>query len=132
MNETIERERRFTGDAAHELRTPLAGIKTQLQIAQNVDGETRRHALAQASKGVDRITRLVAQLLTLARVDALEPNSQPSATSGAALQQVLHDVSEELGPAADRAAVKLQVSCQEVSELSDRHIGMPAAMLHIA
>ena len=132
LSETIERERRFTGNAAHELRTPLAGIKTQLQIAQNADGETRRHALAQANKGVDRMTRLVAQLLTLARVDALEPDGQPPETSGAALQQVLRDVGEELRPAADKAEVELEVSFAQVGELSDRWIRLPADMLHTA
>ncbi len=132
LSETIERERRFTGDAAHELRTPLAGIKTQLQIARNIDGEARLHALAQAGKGVDRMTSLVAQLLTLARVDALEPHGQLSETSGAELQQVLHDVSEEVSAAADIAAVRLQVSSNETSEFSGRSVGMPMDMLHTA
>ncbi|MCF8150902.1 MAG: hypothetical protein K9K30_12075 [Burkholderiaceae bacterium] len=67
----LENERRFTADAAHELRTPLAALKAQAQVAlASVDAEERRHALKQILVGCDRATHLVAQLLTLARLDA--------------------------------------------------------------
>ncbi len=67
---TLERERRFTADAAHELRTPLAAVKTQAQVAQGAHGAAERaHALAQVVAGTDRATRLVEQLLMLARLD---------------------------------------------------------------
>ena len=66
----LENERRFTADAAHELRTPLAALKTQAQVAlASVDGNERRHALTQILVGCDRATHLVMQLLTLARLD---------------------------------------------------------------
>lgn len=70
VNQAFENERRFTADAAHELRTPLAALKVQAQVAlraQTDDG--RQHALVKVIAGVDRMTRLVEQLLTLARVD---------------------------------------------------------------
>lgn len=64
-------ERAFTAFAAHELRTPLAGIRTQAQIAQASDTEEmRQSALARILQGVDRTARLVSQLLALARLDA--------------------------------------------------------------
>ncbi len=67
----LDNERRFTADAAHELRTPLAALKTQAQVAlASVDADERRHALNQILVGCDRATHLVAQLLTLARLDA--------------------------------------------------------------
>ncbi|MBK1615669.1 two-component sensor histidine kinase [Rubrivivax gelatinosus] len=67
----LETERRFTADAAHELRTPIAAIRTQAQVAlAEGDGERRRHALQATIEGCDRAVRLVEQLLTLARLDA--------------------------------------------------------------
>jgi len=67
----LENERRFTADAAHELRTPLAALKAQAQVAlASVDAAERQHALNQILAGCDRATHLVAQLLTLARLDA--------------------------------------------------------------
>jgi two-component system sensor histidine kinase QseC len=66
-----DREKSFTAFAAHELKTPLAGLKTQAQIAlASGDGEVHANALRQISAGVDRTARLVRQLLDLAAVEA--------------------------------------------------------------
>lgn len=66
----VERERRFTADAAHELRTPLAALKAQAHVAQSAKDEARRQkAIQNISAGVDRTAKLVEQLLTLARLD---------------------------------------------------------------
>ncbi len=70
LEQAFEGERRFTADAAHELRTPLAALKIQAQVALRSTDEAERHlALENVLRGVDRATRLVTQLLTLARVD---------------------------------------------------------------
>ncbi|XZG68998.1 ATP-binding protein [Chitinibacteraceae bacterium HSL-7] len=72
LNDVLARERRFTSDAAHELRTPIAGVQVQLDVAATAaDPERRVRALAHAREGVSRMTRLVTQLLQLARLDAL-------------------------------------------------------------
>ncbi len=66
----MEAERRFTADAAHELRTPIAAIRAQAQVAlEETDGAQRRHALLATLEGCDRAARLVEQLLTLARLE---------------------------------------------------------------
>lgn len=66
----LERERRFVADAAHELRTPLAAIKTHAQVArQERDPGKRAVALDGVIEGADRGTRLVEQLLMLSRLD---------------------------------------------------------------
>lgn len=70
LQDAFTNERRFTADAAHELRTPLAALKTQAQVAQRAtDKEQRMRSLDQMLIGVDRTSRLLEQLLTLARVD---------------------------------------------------------------
>jgi len=70
LQQAFDGERRFTADAAHELRTPLAALKIQAQVALRSTDETERQlALENVLRGVDRATRLVTQLLTLARVD---------------------------------------------------------------
>jgi len=70
----MARERRFTSDAAHELRTPLAALKVQAEVAQLSwdDAEGQQRALSQLHSGIDRATRLVEQLLTLSRLDSLD------------------------------------------------------------
>ena len=70
LRRAIEAERQFTADAAHELRTPLAVVKVQAQVAQRAkDEDTKAYALDKIIEGVDRSSRLVEQLLTLARLD---------------------------------------------------------------
>lgn len=69
IGQTIERERRLTGDAAHELRSPLTAIKTHLQVARMTDGSVREQALEHAEEGADRLHRTLEQLLLLARVE---------------------------------------------------------------
>jgi two-component system sensor histidine kinase QseC len=70
LQQAFETERRFTSDAAHELRTPLAALKTQAQVALRATAEDeRRLALNRVITGVDRATHLAQQLLTLARID---------------------------------------------------------------
>ncbi|MBI5780371.1 MAG: HAMP domain-containing histidine kinase [Rhodocyclales bacterium] len=69
LSQAFERERRFTADVAHELRTPLAAIAAHLDAAL-VDGEEirRREALRAAREGTTRAAQLIEQLLTLARL----------------------------------------------------------------
>ena len=90
ITRALENERRFTADAAHELRTPLAALKAQAQVAlASVDAAERQRALNQILAGCDRATHLVAQLLTLARLDAAAPHPMQDVALRPIAEQVL-------------------------------------------
>lgn len=89
IDRALENERRFTADASHELRTPLAALKAQAQVAlAATESAERQHALEQIILGCDRATHLVAQLLTLARLDAGTPHPMQNV----ALRQIAEEV----------------------------------------
>jgi len=68
LDHALDAQRAFIADAAHELRTPLTAVQLQAQIAERAGSDAERAAaLAELRAGVDRASRLVGQLLTLAR-----------------------------------------------------------------
>jgi two-component system sensor histidine kinase TctE len=70
LRESIARQQRFTADASHQLRTPLAGLQTQAEMALRESEPIRiRHALEWIQAGTLRLSHLVSQLLALARVE---------------------------------------------------------------
>ncbi|MDB6444423.1 MULTISPECIES: ATP-binding protein [Pseudomonas] len=70
IQEVMGRERRFIADAAHEMRTPLAVLRVHAQNLMEAGSEqSRRESLEHLLAGVDRTTRLVNQLLTMARLE---------------------------------------------------------------
>ena len=67
----LSSERRFVADAAHELRTPLTALQVQLEVAEMAgdDEKMRKEALDKLQKGIERLSRLVEQLLVLSKID---------------------------------------------------------------
>jgi len=72
LNEVLSLQARFIADAAHQLRTPVAGLKANIEVGlRETEPAAMKRALAQVFVGVERLSRLVSQLLSLARN---EPN----------------------------------------------------------
>lgn len=89
----LESERRFTSDAAHELRTPIAAIRAHAQVAmQEADEKRRSRALQGTLDGCDRATRLVEQLLTLSRLEADAMPEDKDVDLAALARRVLADI----------------------------------------
>jgi len=70
VSDSLGHERRLTADAAHEMRTPLAALKAQWEVARrSPDLAERNQAAAKVEAGLDRLTRLVSQMLTMSRLE---------------------------------------------------------------
>ena len=126
VNQLLGREKRFIADAAHELRTPLAVLRIHTQNAlQASDAADRDQALGQLEQGIERATRIVAQLLTMAR---LEPAAVPMDRAPVDLAVFLRNELAELTPLAlDRQ----QELTFELDEAADYHLRADAPSLGI-
>ncbi len=103
---TIDFQNRFVADAAHQLKTPVSGLKAQIELAlRENDPERVRHSLAQLYISADRLSRLVRQLLSLAR-------NEPGALAATQLQPL------------DLNAFALEVSMDWVPESLKRQIDL--------
>lgn len=96
----LARERRFTADAAHELRHPLSVLRMELDLAAVAEDDASREAhLQRARDGLVRMERLVTQLLTLARVESLDRLDDAGALDAAALaREVVAEAGERAAP----------------------------------
>ena len=111
IDATLARERRFTADAAHELRTPLAVLRAQWDVVRGAsDSASRVVAERKLSTGLDRMDRLVTQLLALAGVETgLEKTERPLGIEVAWHGIVEQAVSDCL-PTAERRRIEIECS----------------------
>ncbi|WP_332688684.1 ATP-binding protein [Bosea sp. (in: a-proteobacteria)] len=119
--ETARRhEREVTAFAAHELRTPLAGLKTQAQIAMAAeDPAVRQGALQRIVLSVDRTTRLVRQLLALAKLDA---SGTPPTRETVAIGAVFDEITEAPANAAPHVSVAIDPALRELTVQASREL----------
>lgn len=129
LREAFDLERRFTADAAHEIRTPLASIKTHAQVALRATGdEQRRQSLGQVIEGVDRATRVVEQLLTLARLDREALEGQFVAVR---LDSLAVEVLAALHPEAEAKRITLALTTGEGMEVRGNPVALGIMLRNI-
>jgi len=113
LDEAFRRQRQFTADASHELRTPLTVMKGDIGVALNRPRRTSeyRRVLAELEEEVDRLTRLVEDLLLLARADTGQPLLHPEPLDLAGL---LRAVVEQVRPLAEAKGLTLHLQVPDV------------------
>ncbi len=122
MLERLDRDFRelqaFTGDAAHELRTPLANLRALIEtsIQHPLSGADAERVLASAHEEVDRLQRIVNNLLFLAQVDAREFSF---AITAVPLQPLLEEAREIWQASAEAADIRIRVDGEAVTARAD-------------
>jgi two-component system sensor histidine kinase TctE len=93
-----DHQRQFVRDASHQLRTPLAVLKTQVQSALCMPATDARAALPAMHETVDRAIRLANQMLALAKVEQVQGQAEPAISDlGALANEVALDLSPLIG-----------------------------------
>lgn len=112
LKDAFEREKRFAADAAHELRTPLAALKAQAQVALNThDVDEKNKALQKLISSVNRSTHIVQQLLTLSRLVPEAAFVQPDETVN--LASLTREILAMLAPSAVEKNIELELDAQK-------------------
>lgn len=107
LKEGFEREKRFAADAAHELRTPLAALKAQAQVALNTnDIEEKNLALQKLIASVNRSTHIVQQLLTMSKLVPEATNLDEEEEVN--LEKLTRDILAMLAPIAVEKQIDLE------------------------
>jgi signal transduction histidine kinase len=127
LRQALERHKRFTADAAHELRSPLTALQVQLdRLARARSADESREALDALRAGMKRAARLVEQMLTMAR---LEP--QAAARSPVALDELVAEVAGELEPLAEAGRIQLHLERLEHATVEGDRQGLYALVRNL-
>ena len=111
LDATVAQVRRLTADAAHELRTPIAVLRTGLEVAlrRERDPADYRAALTDALHDSERLDRLAEDLLTLARLEALPPRPDAGAINVA---ETLHELADAFQGLAEQHGARIAVDAE--------------------
>lgn len=111
--------KRFTSDAAHELRTPITALKLQLTVLEQSKSKLERESAIQSLKsGISRSEQLVSQLLTLAR---FEPDNQSRQAQSISMLELVKDSFQELLPLAHEKSIDIGLDKADDCELIAVH-----------
>jgi signal transduction histidine kinase len=117
LAQAMQGERQFLADAAHELRTPLAALLTQTQVALRAGSQAdARDALDQLAHGIERTSRLAQQLLDAARVDASQRHGEQRVVE---LAEVATMVAREFESMAARQRQTIAIRAESASVRGD-------------
>lgn len=118
VEQALEAQKRFVADASHELRTPLTTIRGNTELLRNdlpMDAQERADILADTKEEIERLIRLVNQLLMLARADA----GQSLRRESIPLKPLIEDVCRQTQSLAPRRPITVDAG-KEISVLADR------------
>ena len=114
LKEAFTAQQRFVQDAAHELRTPLTALKLQTENLRNRLGVSADAEIARQEAGIERMQRLVEQLLRLARQEAAAPHAGGPPVD---LREVLKESVSALLPVAEARGIDLGFAATEPAEV---------------
>jgi two-component system sensor histidine kinase TctE len=121
LSRNMQMQQRFLGDAAHQMKTPLAGLRTQAELAlRETDPQQLKRSLRQIATSTERATHLINQLLSLARAE--HQSTDPARFEVVELNALARSVVQELVPDAISHRVDLGF---EPWEQPSRIVGVP-------
>ena len=122
LREAIEKQKRFTADAAHELRSPLTALQVQLDMLSRARSpEESREALGNLRAGMKRAARLIEQMLTMARLD---PEAAGEALGEVDLASLASTVAAELEPLAEAKKLELRLEHMDAARVRGQPQGL--------
>lgn len=128
LAEAMSRQKQFVSDAAHELRTPLGALQIQVEMLESAIGDDERRLRAQALRaGIARLSALVSQLLTMARLDA----AAPAPLEQLDLLETVKEVIADLYPFAEARSINLGLTESESIPIRGHPAGLRALFANL-